>query len=310
MSGTWRAQERRTGGASHPSKKRGIVLIGAGGMLGRAFAAELRARNLEYTALTRAELDLADPESVERAASRREWVCRGPYILNCAAWTDVDGAEANEAKATAVNALTGLVRIARSWEAITVNFSTDYVFNGNASSPYTVDMKREPLNAYGRSKAAGEKTLESFPETWFNIRTSWLYEAWGKNFVLTMRKLLMEKPVIRVVNDQRGRPTSATHLARTTLALLDRASVGSHAEFGGHYHITDGGECTWYEFAREIGRLSGAPGRVEPCTSAEFPRPAKRPAYSVLDLSQTEALLGPMPDWRINLADVLRRVAP
>jgi dTDP-4-dehydrorhamnose reductase len=265
---------------------------------------------MEFTALTRAELDLADPASVEAAASRSEWVCRGPYLINCAAWTDVDGAEENEARATAVNGLTGLVRIARSWEAVTVTFSTDYVFGGRASTPYAVETERAPLSAYGRSKAVGEETLEAFPEIWFNIRTSWLYEAWGKNFVLTMRKLLMEKPVVRVVNDQRGRPTSATHLARTTLALLDRASVGSIAEFGGHWHITDGGECTWYEFATEIGRISGAPGRVEPCTTAEFPRPAKRPAYSVLDLSRTEELLGPMPDWRGNLADVLRRVGP
>ena len=110
-----------------------------------------------------------------------------------------------------------------------------------------------------------------------------------------------EKPSIKVVNDQRGRPTSAEHLARATLALLGEGAKGFR-------HVTDGGQCTWYDFACEIGKLTGAAGKVEPCTSAEFPRPAKRPAYSVLDLTDTEKLIGPMPDWRANLADVVARL--
>jgi dTDP-4-dehydrorhamnose reductase len=109
--------------------------------------------------------------------------------------------------------------------------------------------------------------------------------------------------VLKVVNDQRGRPTSAEHLARTTLALLEEDAAGI-------FHVTDGGECTWFEFAQEVVRLGKAPARVEPCTSAEFPRPAKRPAYSVLDLSRTEELLGPMPSWKKNLADVMKRLEP
>jgi dTDP-4-dehydrorhamnose reductase len=178
------------------------------------------------------------------------------------------------------------------------------VFRGTATEPYSVEEPLAPLNAYGRSKAVGEEELSREHMTrWLHVRTSWLYAPWGKNFVRTMRQLLFTKPSIKVVNDQRGRPTSAEHLARTTLKLLELNASGIH-------HVTDGGECTWCEFAGEIGRLTGAPGKVEPCTSAEFPRPAKRPAYSVLDLSKTEALLGPMPHWKANLADVVARLEP
>jgi dTDP-4-dehydrorhamnose reductase len=185
--------------------------------------------------------------------------------------------------------------------AVLVNYGTDYVFNGRATSPYHANEPREPLNAYGRSKAVGEELLERSGASFLHLRTSWLYAPWGNNFVRTIAKLLHEKPSLKVVDDQRGRPTSAEHLARTTLALLDRGATGT-------VHATDGGECTWYAFAREIGRLTGAPGTVESCTSAEFPRPAKRPAYSVLDITGTERLIGPMPDWKANLADVVARL--
>jgi len=143
--------------------------------------------------------------------------------------------------------------------------------------------------------------LRSRGGQWLNIRTSWLYAPWGLNFVRTIAKLLREKPSIKVVNDQRGRPTSAEHLAAATLRMIDAGAAGMH-------HITDGGECTWFDFAQEIGRLTGATGKVEPCTSAEFPRPAKRPGYSVLDLTETERLIGPMPDWKRNLAEVTPRL--
>jgi dTDP-4-dehydrorhamnose reductase len=147
--------------------------------------------------------------------------------------------------------------------------------------------------------------MEASRGEWLHIRTSWLYAPWGKNFVRTIAAASGSKPELRVVDDQRGRPTSAEHLARVTQALIERGVRG-------HWHATDGGECSWFEFAREVVRLAGngARCRVSPCTSAEFPRPAKRPSYSVLDISATEALLGPMPDWRENLADVVRRLEP
>lgn len=271
-----------------------FIVLGARGMLGRAMTLELDQRRRTYWAPSRQEVDL---QRLDDAG-----LLHGT-IINCAAWTNVDGAEDDEDAARALNgdSLARLHRLADGGKL--VNFSTDYVFDGQGTSPYPIDGPRSPLNAYGRSKAAGEEALESLHPSsdWLNIRTSWLYAPWGNNFVLTMRKLMWEREHLKVVNDQRGRPTSAEHLARVTLDLIDRRARG-------HWHATDGGECTWYEFAVEVKRLAGAPATIEPCTSDQFPRPAKRPAYSVLDLSKTEAELGSMPHWKDNLAEVLRRV--
>lgn len=286
-----------------PGRKASAVLIGGDGMLGRAMAAELAARGWQFAAPSLGELDLSRPESIRRFGG---WGGgrRPDFIINCAAWTDVDGAEEHEAEATAINAdaIGELASLCRQ-DTRLLTYSTDYIFDGAGTSPYTVDQSRAPLNAYGRSKARGEQLLEEqHPgQTWLNIRTSWLYAPWGRNFVLSMRKLLFEKSELRVVDDQRGRPTSAQHLARKSLALLDLG------EFG-HHHITDGGECTWYEFTLEIKRLTNAPAEVVRCTSGDFPRPARRPAYSVLDLSRTEERLGAMPCWKENLAAVLAQV--
>src|SRR5262249_25819383 len=135
------------------------------------------------------------------------------------------------------------------------------------------------------------------------LRTSWLYAPWAKNFVRTILQLGKQKSSLRVVDDQVGRPTSAESLAALSLQLIDHDARGT-------FHVTDGGQCSWYEFAREILVLGNSSCKVEPCTSAEYPRPAKRPAYSVLDVSRIEALLGPLPSWRDNLASVIRRAEP
>jgi len=275
----------------------GALVIGADGMLGRAFVRLLGSLDLPHRGVTIHDLDIIDATAVRARVN-------SPVVINCAAWTNVDGAETNEAEATRVNGqgVANLRDACVSGGGFLVNFGTDYVFSGTATRPYPIDEPLVPLNAYGRSKAAGERAMQGLIDHLY-IRTSWLYAPWGNNFVRTIARLLTEKPTIKVVNDQRGRPTSAEHLARATLALLQ---VGAR----GFVHATDGGECTWFEFAREIGRLSGAPGTVEPCTSAEFPRPAKRPAYSVLDISETERLIGPMPNWKANLADVMARLEP
>jgi dTDP-4-dehydrorhamnose reductase len=187
---------------------------------------------------------------------------------------------------------------------VLMNFSTDYVFGGDASEPYAPDQPRRPLNAYGRSKAAGEAALEELPDDrWLNIRTSRIYAAWGSNFVRTMQRLLHERPEVRVVDDQRGRPTSATHLADAALRLLCAGAAG-------HWHVCDGGECTWFDFAQAIADLTPAPARVVACGSADFPRPARRPSFSVLDLRRTEAHLGPMPHWQENLARTVAAMQP
>jgi dTDP-4-dehydrorhamnose reductase len=275
-----------------------IVLLGYEGMLGWAWHSLLDSSPYRWSIAGLPETDITDHASVKKLFERRPRA-----VVNCAAWTDVDGAEANEAACMAVNAtaLAWLGELCRKHGTLLVNYSTDYVFDGASSSPYRPDAKRNPRGVYARSKAAGEEAIEQSGCRFLNIRTSWLYAPWGKNFVRTIAKLLKERPSIKVVNDQRGRPTSAEHLARTTLALLSRGVEG-------HWHITDGGECTWCEFAKEIGRLTGAAGEVHPCTTAEFPRPAPRPAYSVLDLSEAERLLGPLPDWKQNLAAVASRL--
>lgn len=274
-----------------------ILVCGAGGMLGRAWLELLAARGIEGRPGDLPDLDLASARSIADHV--------GPglrAVINCAAYTDVDGAETNEALATEINGH-GVARLVARCDAVgvpLVHYSTDYVFDGRASAPYRTDQACDPLNAYGRSKRVGEEAVLASRGPHLVIRTSWLYAPWGKNFVLTIAKLAGERPELRVVNDQRGRPTSAEHLARLSLALLERGVQGV-------FHGTDGGECTWFDFATAIAAAVAPSCRVVPCTSAEFPRPAPRPAYSVLDLSRTEALLGPMPDWRENLASVLSR---
>lgn len=274
------------------------ILLGGTGMLGRAFKELLSAGGFDVIAPEHPKFDLTNHEAI-----RSLKVAEGGLIINCAAWTDVDGAETNEAQANSVNgqALGPLASLCNERSARLVTFSSDYVFDGGASAPYKINSLRAPLGAYGRSKALGEEMLEHEGGNWINIRTSWLYAPWGNNFVQTMHKLLKGKKEVKVVNDQRGRPTSAEHLARTTLALLGR-------EIKGHVHITDAGACTWFEFALEIKQLMKSKTEVKPCTTADFPRPARRPAYSVLDISKTEQLLGPMPNWRDNLADVMGRL--
>jgi len=279
------------------------LLISPDGMLGRAWKGLLDRSSIEHDAVTQENFDLTDRGSIERAVSDRY-----AWVVNCAAWTDVDGAEAKEREATAVNG-TGVGWLAercRSVGATLVHYSTDYVFSGVASEPYPTDAPHAPINAYGRSKAVGERLIVQSGVRHLLVRTSWLYAPWGNNFVRTMVRLARERTEVKVVDDQRGRPTSAEHLASVSLALMER---GAAAEgLAGVFHVTDGGECSWFEFARDvIGRVN--PGcRVSPCSSAEFPRPARRPGFSVLGLGKTEAEVGPMGDWRGSVAAVVGRL--
>jgi dTDP-4-dehydrorhamnose reductase len=277
-----------------------ILLLGDRGMLGRAFRELLAAKKRPFTGFDLPELDIAEPGQVA-PLFEKPWSA----VINCAAYTNVDGAEADEATALRANGTApGVVAAACARARVTlVHFSTDYVFAGDARAPYVVDAPLQPLGAYGRSKAAGEIAIRGSGAQFLILRTSWLYAPWGNNFVRTMARLTRDKPELKVVDDQHGRPTSAQHLASATLALLDRGIRGT-------FHVTDGGECTWYEFTVEIARLLGRSAIIRPCTTAEFPRPARRPAYSVLDLAPTEAILGPMPDWRVKLASVVAQLEP
>lgn len=246
-----------------------------------------------------AECDFTRPETFAAAIGDDVGL-----VINAAAYTDVDGAESDEATATRTNGdgVGALAERCREVGATLVHYSTDYVFDGAATEPYRVDEPRCPINAYGRSKAVGEERLEQSGADYLLIRTSWLYAPHGKNFVRTIARACLERPSLRVVDDQRGRPTSAEQLVSTTRRLLA-------AERRGVFHACDDGECTWFEFARAIVERINPECAVDPCSSAEFPRPAKRPAYSVLDLSKTIEAIGPLLHWRDALRATLDVIA-
>lgn len=288
-----------------PIPSNGIVVLGAGGMLGRAWCELLEELGMNSRFLGRDECDITDRYSIRAAIDG--W----PIVVNCAAYTDVDGAEAHEDEATRINgtAVGLLGDVCAETGARLVHYSTDYVFNGQpfgdpaGAPPYRTHEPRDPINAYGRSKAAGESLLEPLIGSGkldaLIVRTSWVYAPWGKNFVLTIAKLAAERDELTVVNDQHGRPTSALGLAETTMMLL-----GNQVE-PGIWHATDGGRCTWFDFAASIAEKTESGCMVKPCGSEQFPRPAKRPAFSVLDLSATEEAIGPMTPWEDQLDRVL-----
>ena len=277
-----------------------VIVIGALGMLGRAWCELLQQKNIQYTGLDLPELDITDPDSIAKNITAG---CK--TIVNCAAYTDVDKAEEHEPDALTLNAqaVAHLAGRCKSIGATLIHYSTDYVFDGQAESPYAVDHPRDPVNAYGRTKADGEQRLEDSGCDYLLIRTSWLYAPWANNFVRTMIKLTAERNTLQVVDDQFGRPTSAQHLASASLSLLEHSARGT-------FHVTNAGECSWHGFACEIARLVGNTCDIQPCDSSQFPRPAARPAYSVLDISKAEAIIGPMPNWKANLASVIEQMEP
>ncbi|MFI7518564.1 dTDP-4-dehydrorhamnose reductase [Micromonospora globbae] len=280
-----------------------LLVTGAGGMLGRDLLAVLRARgDLSVTAATRAELDVTDPEAVRAAVAGHD------LVVNAAAWTDVDGAETQEAAATAVNgdAVAHLAGACAAAGARMIHVSTDYVFRGDAAEPYPEDAVPSPVNAYGRSKLAGEVAVTRLlPDAGHIVRTAWLYGEHGPNFVATMLRLAGEREWLDVVDDQRGQPTWSYALAERLVALADAVLAGRAAP--GVYHGTASGETTWYGLARAVFTLRGLdPDRIRPTTSDRFRRPAPRPAYSVLAHERWAAAgLPPMGDWESALARAL-----
>ena len=272
-----------------------VTLFGASGLLGQELVQELKSEQL--TALSSQHADLRD-----RARVREVILDSCPdWILLAAAYTDVDGCEGNRDLAFAVNCA-GAVNVAdaaREAGSRLLFLSTDYVFDGSKKTPYHVTDVRNPTSVYGQSKArAEERLLEILPEVCI-ARTSWLFGHGGKCFPATILKLASSRPeisVVNVVNDQRGGPTFTRDLAGA-LVQLCRASTR------GIVHVTNSGDCTWYEFAREILRAAGLSTVVKPVTTAEFPRPARRPPYSVLSPDSLHACNIHMPHWQ----DAMRR---
>ena len=269
-----------------------ITLFGASGLLGQELVQELSGEQL--TALSSKDADLRDRARVRDVIrdSRPDW------ILLSAAYTDVDGCESNRDLAFAVNCegAVNVAQAAREAGSRLMFLSSDYVFDGSKGSPYEISDARNPTSVYGESKArAEERLLEIMPEVCI-ARTSWLFGHGGKCFPATILKLASTRPEISVVNDQRGSPTFTRDLA-SALVQLCRVSVR------GIVHVTNSGNCTWYDFATEIVRASGMRTKVKPVTTAEFPRPARRPAYSVLSPDSLHAYNIHMPEWQ----DALRR---
>jgi dTDP-4-dehydrorhamnose reductase len=230
-------------------------------------------------ALSRAQLDVTDRAAVGDA------IAPGDLVFNCAAWTDVDGAEEHEDEATRVNG-DGAGNIAEAAGKV-VYVSSDYVFDGRKTEPYVESDRVRPVSAYGRSKLAGERATAAANPRHFVVRSSWLFGPGGRNFVETMLGL---GPEVRVVDDQVGCPTFTGHLAEALVRLAASEDYGVH-------HMAASGSCSWYEFAREIFARAGVDTRVKPCTTADFPRPAPRPAYSVMASERGNRL----PDWREGL---------
>ena len=270
------------------------LITGANGQLGHDLQTALEGQ--EVTALGRADLDVTDLDAVRAAAAGHD------VIINASAYTKVDDAESNEDLAYAVNALgpQNLAIAAAEIGAKLVTVSTDYVFDGSATTPYAENTPRGPISAYGRTKGEGERlALEAHPGGTYIVRTAWLYGAGGPNFAKTMVKLAAGRDTVSVVDDQRGQPTWTGDLAAQIVTLLDSDAPA------GIYHGTNSGETTWFGFAQAIFAEAGLdPERVLPTTSADFVRPAPRPSYSVLGHDAWAAAgLTPMRDWREALAD-------
>jgi dTDP-4-dehydrorhamnose reductase len=271
------------------------LITGAAGMVGTDVRDELLRRDENVVALAKSDLDVTDSRCVSACVLEH----RPTVIINCAAYTKVDLAEEQESAANAINgsAVELLAEAANEVDALLVQISTDFVFDGTKREPYDVTDATSPLSAYGRSKLLGEIAATHATRS-LVLRTSWLFGVHGPNFVEAIRNQIRKGvDVLRVVNDQRGRPTYTPHLANAIIRLAMQDTTGI-------VHYADEDECTWFDFATAIAEGSGV--RLKPVSTDEFPRPAKRPAYSVLSTERYERITGVPPEsWREGLREYL-----
>ena len=271
-----------------------VMILGASGLLGQALMREWNGD--EIVGLSSREVDIRDEGKVRETVQS----IRPDWIVLAAAYTNVDGCETNQDLAFAVNR-DGAVHVARAANAESARLlfiSSDYVFDGTKTSPYQADDKRNPLGVYGRSKFEAEVRLQELMPECTIARTSWLFGAGGKCFPDTILKLAAARPALDVVNDQRGCPTYSIDLASAIIQLCRKAATGI-------VHVTNAGDCTWFEFAREIVKRAGLATNVRPIRTGQMPRPAQRPAYSVLSSASLARFGITMPNWQDALARYL-----
>lgn len=281
-----------------------VLVTGSRGQLGDAIRRRMdRFPAYTFTLTDIDELDLCDKKAVDDFVRRGRYA----YIINCAAYTAVDRAESDAERCMRINrdAVGHLATAAREVSARLIHISTDYVFDGRATRPYREDDPTAPTSVYGRTKLAGEHVLlETLPTDAVILRTAWLYSEVGNNFVKTMLRLGAERPEIRVVNDQLGSPTYAGDLAEAVLRVLTAPTFHP-----GIYHYTDDGVCSWYDFARHILRVAHPTCIVRPIPTADYPTPAARPAYSVLDKTRIRQAYGvSIPRWQDSLDRCLQHL--
>ena len=272
-----------------------ILIVGAKGQLGRELMVCLGTRTTElgpvalfdrafsFQGIDIDELDITSREAVDRFFEGKTFTC----IINCAAFTNVNLCESQEETAYQANKVgpENLAAAAKKIGAKLIHVSTDYVFDGEGTSPYKEDDPIHPVSAYGRTKAAGETAIQAVYDKVQIVRTSWLYGYYGKNFVKTIQNAAMSKGLVTVVNDQFGNPTNAADLAYHLLKLVSSEEYGI-------FHGTGRGICSWYDFARKIVEYSGIPAEVKPCRTEDYPTPAKRPHYSALDHTHLDQAVG------------------
>jgi dTDP-4-dehydrorhamnose reductase len=276
-----------------------ILVTGANGQLGWELTQLAASYPMyEFIFADRSMFDLSKPELFESLIL--QWAPQA--IINTAAYTAVDKAETEQDLANLINtsAVVELARIAGANNILFITFSTDYVFNGNATSPYLTDTIIDPVNFYGTTKAQGEVLALAINPNTIIIRTSWVFSSHGNNFVKTMMRLMKERTTLNVVSDQIGRPTYAKDLAFATIKIIKEVSDGKNIK--GVYHFANKGVTSWFEFAQHIKKNAGLSCDLLPINTAQFPTPAKRPAYSVLDTQKIETAINiDIPSWEESL---------
>jgi dTDP-4-dehydrorhamnose reductase len=273
-----------------------MLITGAGGMLGHDLVQAAVAAGWDVVPLTHAELDIADRQAVDARVS----ALRPDIVVNSAAWTDVDGAEEAAAEALAINGAGAgnLARAASACEAWTIQISSDYVFDGGKHTPYVESDPTNPLSAYGHSKLAGELAVaQEAPERHTVLRSSWLFGTHGRCFPATILRVAGERSELSVVDDQRGCPTFTEHLARAITQLIHDAPPL------GIVHLAGAGSCSWFELASYVVQVAGLDCQVRPISTAQMPRPAVRPAYSVVGTERDD--VPELPDWRQGVEDFM-----